>query len=306
VVLSVNPYAGRWSAEQRVEQVAALLRKEQYQVDVATSLDRAVALAVEAYRAGTLRVLVGVGGDGTAGELVNRTPPGLPLTFLPTGTANLLAKHFRLSARPDRFVQLIGQGELVRIDAGRAGNRLFVLMASCGFDAHVAARVHLQRQGNRRGGHIGYTSYLRPIWQTTCSYRFPALCVTCEQIHPEGKNTVEQWDARWVFISNFPRYGWGIRIAPRAAPDDGLLDLCTFSGGSPWRGLWYATCVQFGGAHRLLPDCRMRRGRRFRITGPETVQYQLDGDPGGTLPVEIEVLAGRVTLLVPPGGAEKR
>ena len=35
------------------------------------------------------------------------------------------------------------------------------------------------------------------------------------------------------------------------------------------------------------------------IRADEEVAYQLDGDPGGMLPVEIEVLPGRVTLIVP-------
>jgi diacylglycerol kinase family enzyme len=37
----------------------------------------------------------------------------------------------------------------------------------------------------------------------------------------------------------------------------------------------------------------------LRIAADEDVPYQLDGDPGGMLPVEVEVLPGRVSLLVP-------
>ena len=43
----------------------------------------------------------------------------------------------------------------------------------------------------------------------------------------------------------------------------------------------------------------MRRMRRLRVTAEEEVPYQLDGDPGGVLPVEIEALPGRLTLVVP-------
>jgi diacylglycerol kinase family enzyme len=52
--------------------------------------------------------------------------------------------------------------------------------------------------------------------------------------------------------------------------------------------------------HQRLPDCTVRRARRLRVTSQEEVHYQLDGDPGGLLPVEIEVLPGRLTLVVPP------
>lgn len=277
-----------------------MLRDCQYQVDVSTSLDEAVGLARESFRNGQLRALVGVGGDGTAGELVNRTPPGLPLTFFPVGTANLLARHFRLSAKPAGCLEVIRKGVPFSIDAGRAGDRLFVVMASCGFDADVVEQVHRHRQSNRRRGHIGYTSYLKPIWRSVRSYRFPEIRVSCQGPEGDSDGTRLPWAARWVFVSNFPRYGWGVRVAPGAVPNDGLLDLCTLARGSLWRGLLYAVCVQLGGVHRFLRDCTMRRGWRFHLACCDTVHYQLDGDPAGTLPVEIEVIPGRVTLLVPP------
>ena len=39
--------------------------------------------------------------------------------------------------------------------------------------------------------------------------------------------------------------------------------------------------------------------RRLRVTSEEEVPYQLDGDPGGVLPVDIETLPGRLTVVVP-------
>ncbi len=39
--------------------------------------------------------------------------------------------------------------------------------------------------------------------------------------------------------------------------------------------------------------------RRVRIESDRPVRYQLDGDPGGMLPLDIEVLPGRLTLVVP-------
>ncbi len=43
----------------------------------------------------------------------------------------------------------------------------------------------------------------------------------------------------------------------------------------------------------------MLRADKVRFTSDEKVAYQLDGDPGGVLPVEVEVLPKRLTLLVP-------
>lgn len=111
-----------------------------------------------------------------------------------------------------------------------------------------------------------------------------------------------RWSAplavRWLFAFNVPRYGGGLRIAPQADPADGLLDICTFRRGGLWHGLWFTAAV-LAGQHRRLAGCRLERAARLRITAEEAVPYQLDGDPGGFLPVELEVLPKRMTLLVP-------
>jgi diacylglycerol kinase (ATP) len=57
------------------------------------------------------------------------------------------------------------------------------------------------------------------------------------------------------------------------------------------------------GRHQTMADCTIRRVRRLRITAEAEVPYQLDGDPGGLLPVEVEVLPGRATLVVPAAEA---
>jgi diacylglycerol kinase family enzyme len=52
--------------------------------------------------------------------------------------------------------------------------------------------------------------------------------------------------------------------------------------------------------HHTLPDAGLSRTGRFRLepTTSVSVAYQIDGDFGGTLPVDVEVLAGQLRLLV--------
>ena len=103
---------------------------------------------------------------------------------------------------------------------------------------------------------------------------------------------------RWLFAFNLPCYGAGLQIAPEADGADGLLDVCTFRHGGLWHGLYYTAAV-LAGTHHWLTDFARRRAGRFRVTSDSKVPYQLDGDPGGFLPVEIEVLPKRLTLVVP-------
>jgi diacylglycerol kinase family enzyme len=289
VAILVNPKSGQADALPGAERLAVHLRAEGFQAELFTDLAAATTQANQWHAQGHLRALVGVGGDGTAAELVNRTPQGLPITLLPAGNSNLLARHFRLSKDPKALCHTISQGAVARVDAGTANGRLFLVVASCGFDAEVVRQVHAGRKG-----HVSDWSYFKPILHAIGSYEFPEI-----RVHWYADEQADaDLAARWVFAFNLPRYGGEFQIAPQADGSDGLLDVCCLGRGHFWSGLGYAAAILLGQHHRL-PSCTMRRVRRLRITSDAAVPYQLDGDPGGLLPLEIEVLPGRITLVVP-------
>jgi diacylglycerol kinase family enzyme len=297
ILISVNPHAGRRSSHRLSDRLADLLRAEQLVPEISSDLDYLAQRANELHAAGRLKAVVGIGGDGTAAELVNRTDPGVPITLLAAGTANLISRHFRLSNRPERVAATIVEGRTLRLDAGRASGRLFLVMVSCGLDAEVVRRVHEHRRNNPVGGHISYWSYLKPLADSLRTYRYPEMQIDWED-PLEGGSSPVPLRARWAFALNIPRYGWGLPLAPAADATDGLIDVCAFRRGSLWHGLRYLAAAQLG-CHARLSDCVGCRTRRLRITADADVPYQLDGDPGGMLPVEIEVQPGRVTLIVP-------
>jgi diacylglycerol kinase family enzyme len=299
VLISVSPHAGSRSSNYLSDRLVDLLRARRLAPEVSSDLDHVAQRANQAHAAGRLKAIVGIGGDGTAAELVNRTDPGVPITLLAAGTANLIARHFRLSSLPERVAATVAEGKVLRLDAGRASGRLFLVMVSCGLDAEVVRRVHEHRRNNPAGGHISYWSYAKPIADSLRTYRYPEMQIVGEEpLEGVSSPTPLPLRARWVLAFNIPRYGWGLPLAPAADPTDGLIDVCTFRRGSLWHGLRYLAAAQLG-CHRRLSDCVCFRARRLRITADEDVAYQLDGDPGGMLPVEIEVLPGRVSLIVP-------
>jgi diacylglycerol kinase family enzyme len=100
-----------------------------------------------------------------------------------------------------------------------------------------------------------------------------------------------------VFVVNVPRYAGGLAISPDAEADDGLLNVCTFREGSLLSGLIYLSGVLLG-QHQNWEDYVTVRASEVRITSATEVPYQLDGDPGGVLPVEIKILPHRLSLLV--------
>ncbi len=303
VLISANPLAGEGVGKTLIAPLAELLRQQGFRVELLTDLAAVAESANQLHTSGNLRCVVAAGGDGTVAELVNRTAPGAPIAIFPMGTANLLARHLGIIRNIQTVSRMVAAGRIVRLDAGCANGRLFLLMAGCGFDAEVVERLHRDRQG-----HISYWSYFKPILASIRSYAYPQLRVYCDPVAPAGLNAgdgAKEIVGRWAFVVNLPGYAGGLQFAPQADGGDGLLDICTFERGSLWSGLKYLCYVRFG-RQRRLPDCTMTTARRVRIESTAPTMYQLDGDPGGLLPLEIEVLPQRLTLMVPHEANEPR
>ena len=64
-------------------------------------------------------------------------------------------------------------------------------------------------------------------------------------------------------------------------------------------------CAQLGGLHRFLPSVQLGIGKRFVLKKDEKenddvrIPYQLDGDPCGELPMEIEIVPRCFSLVAP-------
>jgi diacylglycerol kinase (ATP) len=292
VLIAANPRAGSKSRARHLQELADWLRKRQMTVEIVSDLHEAERRANELHNQRRLRALVGAGGDGTLAELLNRTVPGVPLAIYPSGTANLVARYAQIPSSCEAFGQMLLDRHTQTLDAGRANGRLFLAVCSCGFDAEVVYRLH-----GARTGHITALTYVRPILAAMRSYSFPEMKITPES--PNGNTSQpETISARWAFVSNLPCYAGGLKPGIGADGTDGQLDLCALQHGGILAALKYLPSM-FRGTQSNLNDCTIRRSERFRIESDQEVHYEIDGDPGGKLPVSIEIVPNRLTLIVP-------
>lgn len=290
VLIFGNPRAGSKSGKQIVDGVREELTKRGFSVTYSDEPGSLAQLVTD-----LSPLVISAGGDGTVDLVANSVPADTPITVLPLGTENLLAKYLGITNSPESVCDVVSNGELRQFDAGCANGRLFLLMFSCGFDAHVVRRLH-----DSRTGHIHHLSWAKPILASLTEYDFPKLKIQCET---ESGEWVEH-QSHWVFVFNVPAYAAGLQIAPEADPTDGQFDVRMFRGGSLPRGLFHLGTVLFG-QHGEWSDCHQQRATRVRIEADSAAPYQVDGDPGGDLPVEIEVLRQRISLVVPQGWKTK-
>ncbi len=287
VLVLTSPKAGSGSGRDQIPRLIDLGRQQGVPIEIVSTVDQLQkGVAAAAGRA----VVVAAGGDGTLGLAAQSLAADVPLVPMPMGTENLLARHFGHHVDAEAVWETVRRGPVFRLDAGLANGRLFLIMASCGFDAEVVRAMHLTRRG-----HINRFSYAGPIIRAIRKYKFPAIKIRID----EDESGIP--DCGWCMVFNLPKYAANLAIEPDAVGDDGLLDLIGMQKGSVPSGLKYTAAVALR-RHLKLRDVFRRRGTVIELTSAARIPYQLDGDYVGRLPLRIETLPGRVQLLLPPGG----
>jgi diacylglycerol kinase family enzyme len=295
VLVAHNPRAGTHSGQAILQSLRQRLTQQGYHCEIESDRDALTQHATRLAALGQLRAVVAAGGDGTATDIWNRLPAGIPVVPLAIGNENLLAGYLGLVRQVEDVVHVIDQGQTTRLDAGQANGRLFSLMCSVGFDADVVRDVD-----EHRTGHVNRLNYVGAIVRTMSRYRYPKLRVSFPAPSDLADGESVGWlstEARWLFAFNLPCYGAGLPLAPEATAMDAKLDVRLFRKGSWWNGLGYLASVLLHRQHRLTSAAQWQVSR-MRVESDVAVPYQLDGDYGGLLPLELEVVPQRLTTLV--------
>jgi diacylglycerol kinase family enzyme len=302
LLVSFSPKAGSRSTEKHARHIVAELETTGFRVRVTSDLAELAQLATEWQASGDLRCVIACGGDGTAAVVRNHTPLDVPMLLVPLGTENLLGNYVAQSASQAAVRETVEQGVSIRLDLGQyrdslEKNRFFLSMISAGFDSEVVRRLHERRRGN-----ITRWSYVQPTLESIRSYEYPELQLYCHDAEPAP----EPIRCRWAFGFNLPLYARGWQVAPDAVATDGQFDVCTFERGSVHNVARYLWHVMWK-SHLRLTDANVCRCSRLRIESAAggKVAYQVDGDLGGFLPVEVEVLPGQLRLMVMPDVARR-
>ena len=286
ILLVVNPISGGEKAD-RTRRLVQKLSADSMDLTVVETERSGDARRAAASMPPDTSIIVAAGGDGTVNEVVGgMRDRRVAVGIIPLGTANLVAREFRIPVDIEAACDLVLKGRRRPIDLGRTEDGCFLAVAGAGFDAAVVHRMAESRNGN-----IKTSSYLEPMIEMIASYPFPRISVEAD-----GAQVTEE--ATDVIVANTRSYGGPFILAPDAKPDDGLFDVCIFN--SPNIGAYAAyMAAAVMQSHDLLPSTTVLRARTVRCVSSGDVPVQLDGDPHGRLPVTFQIEAGAVQLIVP-------
>jgi diacylglycerol kinase (ATP) len=243
----------------------------------------------------TLSAALIFGGDGT----VHRHLPQLheqkiPMLVVPAGSGNDFAKAMGIRSVEialRAWQQFCADGSNVReIDLGiiRASGQeiLFCCVAGVGMDAEANARANRMPQWLKgRGG------YVLAALQSLIAFKPVEMSVKTAQKEI-------QRSAFFVAVGNAHRYGGGMKVTPRALPDDGLLDICMVSKLNKLKLLCWVPTIFFGG-HLRLKQVEYFQAEQVRIETERELELYADGDFACKTPVEIGVVRRALRVIVP-------
>jgi diacylglycerol kinase (ATP) len=307
--LIVNPASAYGRTGRHFDDIARAVRSAIGDFDFSFTERRGhgVLLAREVSRAGA-NLVVAVGGDGTASEVIDglmleraaggQRNGGAAFGIISRGTGGDLRRSLGcpadavgaalLLAGPAERVIDLGRVEFVGHD-GKPAARHFINVAGFGVAGRVVSEV--ERMGKALGGKATFmlaSAMALMGWQDQpVRWRVDG--------GPWREDRVTS-----LAVCNGRFFGGGMMVAPAAQVDDGLFDITL------WKGLGFRDFalkkrMLYDGSHVRLPNTSTFRGRVVEAEPlcREPVLLDVDGEQPGMLPARFTILAGALRARAP-------
>lgn len=265
-------------------------------------------------------VVIAAGGDGTVRAVAEALrDSGVPISLLPSGTGNLLARNLELSldnleesvwtafTGADRRIDL-GLVEIERDDRSR-DRHVFLVMAGLGLDAKMIANTNDDLKKR-----VGWLAYVDAIARSLRGDNRIRVRFRLDDEQPASLRI------NTMLIGNCGLLPANILLLPEAAVDDGIFDIVALrpNGFLGWLQIWVKVVWENGILRRTAVGRKLMRGnkevRTLRylkgksiVIRPETPQeFQLDGDTfGEAAAVKAWVDAQALAVKIPADKADR-
>ena len=235
------------------------------------------------------------GGDGTVHRHLSDLYKGrVPMLVVPMGSGNDFAKALGLRNQATalrawrRFCE---RGDNVRsIDLGVLTKDQttipFCCVVGAGLDSAANAKANHMPRWLR-----GSAGYLAAALQVLPSYQPADFSLSADEREIRRCGFL-------VAVANAHRYGRGMRIAPRAELDDGLLDVCLVGKMNRLKLLLAVPSVFFG-AHLRIKQVEYLQARALRLDADRPLEVYADGEFACRTPVDIALIPRALSVIVP-------
>jgi diacylglycerol kinase (ATP) len=302
VAFVVNPASANGSTGRRWAEIArrAAAAGLQGETLISTRPGEVADLTARAVREGA-RLVVVVGGDGTVYEAVNGLlrdgGASVELGVIPRGTGTDFVRTFAIPRDVDRALEVVRDGAVRTIDAGRAryvawdrspAESYFANFGGAGISGAIARRANSSSKA--MGGRASF------VWATVAVF----LGWKSSEVTVRA-DAEERTGPMFEILATIGEYAaGGMWVTPGAAPDDGLFDVLLI--GDVTKADFVRTFPKiYRGRHVTHPKIEVLRGATVTIDSAEPLPVALDGEQPGTTPVTFEIVPNALRLRVPRG-----
>lgn len=282
----INPIAGfRRSKKDLLQLIRRNFEAGEYDTRLTAGPGDATVLAREAVASG-YEAVIAVGGDGTINEVASAlVNTDTALGIVPRGSGNGLARGLGIPLQAEAALVVVREAHLRKIDVGNANSRYFFMLTGVGFDASVGEKFNeVSRRGPLPYFVIAAKEFVR--------YDPETLTVRMDE-------SLTELTPFLITIANTQQFGNGAIIAPRAVPDDGLLDVCVMRPMSVFSALRHAPKL-FNGTIDSAPEVSYQQVRSVEIIKAGDILFHVDGEPQRCKsPLKISITPQSLNVMVP-------
>ena len=203
------------------------------------------------------------------------------LAVIPVGSCNDLPKNVGIPSDVIQACRVAKEGrarpiDVIRVEMSNESTKeqtYFVNATGFGFDAAVTTEA--QKSKHLRGLPLYLVAVIRALRNLEC----PLVRIRAGELSSALPASQFETEQRVLMIAaaNGRYYGGGMKVAPEAQPDDGLIEVCI--GFSMGRFSALRKLPRFvAGTHVSLKEVRMLRAPELDLEFLEPVQIELDGD----------------------------
>ena len=280
VLAIFNPSASRVDSRARETVLAALSGRCSVETAETDHPFHAAELAAQGAREGA-RLVVAIGGDGTANEAANGLAgTGTPLWCLPGGSTNVFARTMGVPARLEPAARMLAEHvaapSLQRMSTGTVDGRHFLFMSGIGVTAEMMRRVAARPVMRARLG-AGYVAVGAAVALAEAGRgRLPRLLVEADGETAEAATVIIQRSDPLTFFGPRP-----VSVCPPGALGDGTLSVAFAERAGPAAVAGIFLRLLSGDASRVTAHPRITSYERLpsvRVSSPDGRAFGIEVD----------------------------
>ena len=293
-IFVINPAAGQGKAlgfiKPKIEEVCKKYSLD-YEIYVTEKKGDGIEFVENRAKSGEELRFYACGGDGTLYEIVNGAYgyKNVQVAVIPLGSGN---DFIRLFGTKEEFLVLDDQinGVPVELDVIKCGNEIAINQCSMGMDAEVCAM-----QGKIKKV---------PLVTGEGAYYIGCICALLTKFHNRFTVTVDDnepftQDCLFCVGGNSRWYGGGFMAAPKAQPDDGLLDFIIVESKLSRIKLMGLLNKYKRGEHLDWDITKFVRGKKLKIHSDKPAAVNVDGETKYVNDTSFEIVEKGIVFVVP-------